>query len=55
MAAKKLKPADCSNCFYKFNVNFDEDTRNKIFSEYIQLSYERQKDFLFSIVKQNNS
>jgi hypothetical protein len=49
--AKKAKPIDCSSCFYKYTLNFDDASRAQICKDYNALSYERQKDMLLYVVK----
>jgi hypothetical protein len=49
--AKKPKPTDCSTCFYKCTLNFDDASRAQICKDYNALSYERQKDMLLHVVK----
>lgn len=54
MAAKSPKPVHCDNCIYKCNNKFTEEERVQICKEYTASSYERQKDFLLTRVKQND-
>lgn len=43
---KSPKRVDCSKCRWKCTENFDEQARKKLCSEYWQLDYCRQKDFI---------
>ena len=48
---KVPQPSDCRTCRYKCNVNFTEEDRGKLCSEYWKLGdYARQKDFILSNV-----
>ena len=48
---KVPQPSDCRTCRYKCNVNFTEEDRGKVCSEYWKLGdYARQKDFILSNV-----
>jgi hypothetical protein len=48
---KKPKPIDCSSCFYKCTLIFDDASGAEICKDYNSLSYEGQKDMLLHVVK----
>jgi hypothetical protein len=48
---KKPNHIDCSSCFYKCTLHFDDASRAQICKDYNVLSYERQKDMLLHVVK----
>lgn len=51
--AKKPKQIDCSNCRYKCTANLDFQFRETVCSEFWQLNYDRQKDFILRCVQSN--
>jgi hypothetical protein len=53
MSPKKPKIIDCSKCYYKCNTKFTEEDRKQICNEFTAASFEKQKDFILSRVKQS--
>lgn len=49
--AKKPKQIDCINCRYKCTTNLDLQFRGTVCSEFWQLNYDRQKDFILRCVQ----
>lgn len=48
---KTPRVVNCQNCQFECSVKFSEDDRNLICSNYWQMSYMRQKDFILSCVE----
>ncbi|KAL4127486.1 hypothetical protein QTP88_011653 [Uroleucon formosanum] len=50
--SKTPKIIDCTNCNFKCSLNFDEDYRIKLCSNFWTLEYNQQKDYILSCVTQ---